>query len=577
MNKTHTTMKKAIFLVAVATIALLSCQKENETTGNLTDNNRITFKASIEAFSDETKATLGSENALVWKGGDINDTDNQPDRIGIYVNDASWEQKNQPFHLNSTTDVEEGEFVYDYDGGNFTNTNATAAFFPWEGTGSDKNNVYDGVAYFKLRDAYWSYDNNKMLTPLVAPITYTNNAVNQPIKFKHAGAAVKLTLNNLPSGTYKVKMSVDGKQITGGFHVNPANAGSEALALDEAEDVTKNTVTLNTWKSSGAFNWIFPVPELTKPKLAFEILDENGIPIWSRSLKAQKNDVKRGEILAMPALDITPYAKFVQDNTTWTFSGNINGSSWKDNVPMVTDGKYWILSGFTFKEGDEFKIRKDNKWDEAYPSSNWVITAAYAGTKDIIFDKDDPTNIRVVDHKCPYPTVVLPTSISIDGSFDDWDAVAGATSGNHTVKVASDATNIYFYSHRDADTRYPEIWGADQAYIYIGLDLDNDSTTGTGDIWGNGPYEFIALMWPYAGSSTSPAFNESPTSSWQCSPTTYSIANLALKGKADSTNGVSIEFSIPRSDLPTIPTTSITIKFFGYSKALSEVTLSRTL
>ncbi len=534
-------MKKALFLVAVATLALLSCQKENGTIDQPV-NHGFTFKASIEAFSDDTKATLGSENALVWKGGDITDTDNQPDRIGIYVNDPTWTDKNQPFHLNSATDVEEGEFVYDYDNGVFTNENATAAFFPWEGAGSDKNNVYDGVAYFKLRDAYWSYDNNKMLTPLVASITYDNKAVNQPIKFKHAGAAVKLTLNNLPSGTYKVKMSVDNKQITGGFHVNPANAGTEALALDAAEDVTKNTVTLNTWKSDGAFNWIFPVPELTKPKLAFEIIDNNGVTVWSRSLKAQSKDVTRGKILAMPALDITPYSKFVQDDAcTWSFSGNINGSAWQDNVPMMKDGKYWILAGCTFAVGDEFKIRKDKAWDEAYPSSNWKFTnETGAGAKDIIFNSETH-EIKVVDHSCPYPVPFIPSpsiSITIDGTMSDWDACTTEstnTSNNYRVfKATYDATNIYLYTKR--------VTVSGQKYIYYDFDTDNNSATGTAEGSRTGLEAFMALVL-YDGTTivTSPGADASYPDA-----NVYSGVVCAGTYASDFTE---TEVSIPRSNL----------------------------
>jgi len=449
-NKEYTTMKKAFFLVAVATLALLSCQKENDlNTVKPAENHGLTFKASIEALSDpDTKAAIDASNGLVWAENDM---------IGIYFPD--WGDKNQPFRLNAASAGQtEGEFTI-ASAADPTGATATAAYFPWWDTeslsadypSSSQTNVWEGVVYFKMKSEYYGYSNGRMLTPLVAPITSSSDN----IAFKHAGAAVKVTINNLVSGTYHTTMSVTGKQISGDFHVNPANAGTEALTLDAAEDATKNSVTLHAWKSSGAFSWIFPVPELTKPKLQFEIKDNNGVPVWSKKLKAQANDLGRGDILVMPALTITPYEKFVQDDAcAWSFSGNINGSAWQDNVPMVSDGKYWILAGCTFKAGDKFKIRKSKAWDEAYPSSDWVFTDALAGSKDIIFNSETK-EIQVVAHSFPYPEADLSSlstsSITINGDMTDWTFVNSLTSNStgtsriRSWKFASDANNLYFY------------------------------------------------------------------------------------------------------------------------------------
>ena len=442
-------MKKLFFVVAIATL-FFSCQKELEPTKEAT-NDRFSFKASIEQLSEPTRGTINDDNQLVWYDNGKTGDDRVVDKIGIYVNDDTWTDKNQPFTLSSGAGTTQGVFTWDYSG-TFSDK-AAAAFYPWQGLGSGYNNVYDNetdgpVMYFKLKDEVWGYNSGDMLTPLIASLSGSTD----PISFKHAGAAVKLTINNLVSGTYVTKMTVAGKQITGGFHVNPANAGTDALALDAAEDATKNTVTLHAWKSSGAFSWVFPVPELTKPKLSFEIKDDNGVTVFSKNLKAQTKDVKRGEILVMPALDITPYSKFVQDNTTWTFSGTINGSAWTDNVPMMTDGKYSILSGCTFAAGDEFKIRYNNAWDTAYPSSNWVFNASNAGTKDIIFNRETH-EIKVVDHKFPYPSVDLSSlsssSITIDGNMSDWSLInslaSTGTSRFRSWKFSSDNDNLYFY------------------------------------------------------------------------------------------------------------------------------------
>lgn len=443
-------MKKSLIIVAFATLFVASCQKENEPAAQNAENKPLSFKASIEQLEEPVKGTIDASNQLVWAKNDL---------IGIYFPD--WEDKNQPFKLN---DSDAGNTVGEFTiatAANPSGATATCAYYPWWDTesgstaypSSSQTNVWEGIVYFKLKSEYYGYSDKKMLTPLVAPITSSSDNIS----FKHAGAAVKLTVNNLVSGTYHTTMTVAGKQITGGFHVNPANAGTDALALDVAEDASQNHVTLHAWKSSGAFTWIFPVPELSKPKLKFEITDENGVPVWSKSLKAQANDLGRGDLLVMPAIDVTPYANFVQDDAcTWSFSGNINGGTWQDDIPMVSDGKYWILAGFTFKEGDEFRIRKDKKWDEAYPEgsgNNWVFTSSNAGAKDIIFNSETH-EIKVVSHKFPYPEVDLSSmasTVTMDGNMEDWTYITGLTSDStgtsriRSWKFTSDSNNLYFY------------------------------------------------------------------------------------------------------------------------------------
>ena len=525
-------MKKAFFLVAVATITLFSCQKEIETNDVKPANDGFTFKASIEALSDaDTKATINASNKLVWATGD---------KIGVYVTESSWTDKNQPFTLSSGEGSSEGEFAWDYTG-EFPSS-AAAAFFPWQGTGTDKNNVYTDNVYFKLPNAYWSYDSGKMLTPLVAKLSGSTD----PINFKHAGAAVKVTTNNLVSGTYHATMSVTGKQITGDFHVQYANAGSDAMELDAAEDASKNNVTLHAWKSSGPFTWIFPVPALTKPKLQFVITDDNGIPVWSKNLKAQANDLNRGDILVFPALD-TPYEKFVQDDAhKWSFSGNINGGSWQDNVPMVSDGKYWILAGCTFAAGDEFKIRKDEKWafegGEEYPSDNWKFNDGNAGAKDIIFNSVTK-EITVVAHSFAYPESFIPSpsmTISIDGTMSDWDACkteSTNSSNNYRVfKATYDKDYIYLYTKR--------VTKDGQQYIYYDFDLDNNSSTGTSEGSRTGLEAYTALAL-YNGTT----INENPVGVSDCNyPDTGVYANVYCKGTV-GTEFTETELRIPRSNL----------------------------
>lgn len=654
-------MKKAFYLVAFAATILLSCQKEAITPDATQKKDGIAFKASIEALG--TKANMNDSFELVWA---------ENDQIGIYVNDESWNDKNQPFTLVGTGNVTSGDFAWDY--GTFDNANATAAFFPWEGTGSDKNNVYDGNAYFKLRDSYWSYTSGKMLTPLVASVTRTGDAYN-PIAFKHAGAAVKVTINNVPAHAHSIGMSVEGQQISGEYSINPANAGTDALALVGTADATKNSVWLNYWNGSESkWDFIFPVPEVTKPKLSFQIWDDNGILVWSKNLKAQSSDLKRGDVLVMPAIDITPYSQFTE-SADWTFCGTIGGiDAWEADIPMYTDGTVCILSGITFAAGDKFKIRKGKAWDEAYPASDYYVNDA--GKYDVVFNISTK-EITLQEAKCPYPaakvklcfginTSSIPhgvafdsntlgaspwpgiemtdkemingkwyykyevpgtavwgqtitdmyvvgidqwntskstgdftsikseywfeatsgqalvqlsdrpadivnthTAITIDGSLAEWASVDGATNSNHTIKVESDDNYIYVYSLRTTSGRYSEIWNGG-GYVYVGLDLDGDESNGE-TLNGNGPYDFVGFFYPYKA-----AYEIGISSYGDCLPSSSSISNVTCLGSADATNGATLEFSIPRADLPSITASVIKVTAWG-NKDMSKVSIYHTL
>ena len=366
-------MKKVFYLVAIATFALLSCQKEIET--ETTQPAKAAFTASIENLASPTKADIDNTNNLVWKTGD---------KIGIYVDESSWEDKNQPFHLSSGEDSYLGGFDWDYSGWSDAN-NVTAAFFPWQGTGSGNNNVSGGTMYFKLRDAYYDYTPGQMLTPLVAPLTKGVSSIS----FKHAGAAVKVTINNLPKGVHSIGMTVDGQQVSGDYHIDPANAGLDALELDNPADVSKNSVWLNfnPTTAEGAYTFLFPVPTLTAPKLSFQIYDDNGILVWTANLKAQADDLGRAEVLVMPDKDITPYKQFNKKSENWTVIGTYNDTNWDADVPMVTDGNLCIAKGLTFAAGGKFKVRKDSAWDESYGNGNDDYYVATAGTYDVIFNE----------------------------------------------------------------------------------------------------------------------------------------------------------------------------------------------
>ena len=590
-------MKKTLFFVAVATLFALSCQKEVDPAQQEKSGNSLAFKASIEQLVDaDTKATINGSNQLVWA---------ESDKIGVYF--PTWGETHQAFTLSSGAGTTQGTFTRDQSG-EYSPTDASVAFFPWQGTGSDKNNVYDGTMYFKLGNDIWGYDNGDMITPLVASISSS-----AAISFKHVGAAVKLTVNNLVSGTYAVKMTAYNKQISGDFHVNPANAGTDPMVLDAAENTSLNHITLHSWKSSGAFSWIFPVPApFDDPKLKFEITDDNDIIVWKKSLAAQADkDLARGDILVMPALSISPYQQFTL-NTSWSVCGDHN--SWGD-TKMVSDGTLFIAKSVTFAANQQFKIRTygDTSWSEpnyGYDQLNgkdgngttgkdkWHVNAVAgtennnikittAGTYDIIFNSSSSDycgykahEIRVVQNGFPYPLPKETASITINGTFTDWDGVTSESAGNTTVKVVSDNNKVYIYVKITGAAS--DIWdnGGDK-YVYALFDLDGDPSNDV-DQWGN-KGDFVLLLYPYAAGPAIVTSSASSATAWICKPNTpYTVSNISLAGAFTEADGsgnrdITYEFSIPRADMPSIPSTDpITITIKG-SKISSSPSISRLL
>ena len=197
-----------------------------------------------------------------------------------------------------------------------------------------------------------------------------------------------------------------------------------------------------------------------------------------------------------------------------------------------------------------------------YLLDNQIDSNVYTAIKDQKFDFD------------LYGIKAAAASIKIDGDMSDWANIEGVSNGNYGMfKATSDDTNLYFYALRSPTGRYSEIWNADYnsaGYIYFGFDLDGNETNGV-SLWGNGPYDYIGVIFPYGASS--PNFNEDLHGA--CLPESCTLKNVVLKGEVTDA-GTAVEFSIPRADLPAIPATPISITSWG-NKDLSKVVLKCTL
>ncbi|MBO7071007.1 MAG: hypothetical protein J6W09_06920 [Bacteroidales bacterium] len=391
-------MKKT--LLFVASIALLfSCQKEIEQPVQTNVDEAFSFNVGIEEMSAPTKAVINASNTLVWSAGD---------KIAVHA--TGW--SDEPFTLKGEGGTTTGVFTWDNQtSSNTFSSDAIAAFFPVNGD----NNYSESTssAYFTLPYSYSKYTSGQMLTPLVATLSNSSD----PIEFKHAGAAVKVVVSNLPAGAHSIGMTVEGQQINGYYHVERANFGTSAMVKNDGSTAVNtgdpNSIWLNYDPADAdrAFTFVFPIPAVTNPTLTFTIYDENDIQVWTRKSKALGSDLGRGKIMVLPDLAITPYKQFKTVSTFYVHA-TLDGSVWGD-YGMYTDGAKSIAKGLVFTAAGEFKVTNGTDW---YPSSNVPVSAA--GTYDIIFDNTTHA-YSVVESKCPYPVAPKPAHhSSITGATD---------------------------------------------------------------------------------------------------------------------------------------------------------------
>ena len=405
-------MKKLFIFAAIAAPLFFSCAKEMDPQTEEVPAAKIAFTASIEDLNAPTKADINASNQLVWAAGD---------KIGVFIPD--WGDKNQAFQLVGAGGSTTGGFARV--DGDFEATTATVAYFPWGGgnnVSNDDSHFYITLPEHNGSDADPTYTSGKMLTPLVAQVTRTGDAYD-PISFKHAGAAVKVSFDsNLPAYAHSIGLTAN-HPIYGYFNIDPANYTDGMVENSAGVNDGKTTSFLHFAPSDAvrSFDFLFPVPPLPAAStLYFNLYDKNDVRIWGAGAKTS-GDVAlgRGKVLSMPSLPaFTPYSDFDQISS-WGVSGTHN--SWGAGTPMATevDGNIHIANDLAFEANAEFKIRKDATWlgydkvdvagsvsdlleDAGAPDHN--IKVKVAGTYDIIFDSTtDKEKIRVVASDVDYP------------------------------------------------------------------------------------------------------------------------------------------------------------------------------
>lgn len=257
-------MKKSIIFAAVLVAAAVSCQKETIQTQDQIVN--FTIQATREACTD-TRAGIDPANGkFTWNSGDA---------IGIYTGSS--------FEKMTTTDDNVSTATFS---GTLEGTPSYAAVFPYSLNARRNSGIY-----VTLPSSY-EWKEGEICTPMLAQYA-------SPLKFKHLGGLVMVTLKDVPANAVKFVFNTD-YDITGEYLINyNQDTFSEEIVMNKT--ATNNEVTYK-FTLTEARDMVFYVPvPVGEYKFGFTLYDADYKQILNKQ-GTTANTVSRAVLLEMPAL-----------------------------------------------------------------------------------------------------------------------------------------------------------------------------------------------------------------------------------------------------------------------------------
>ena len=255
-----------------------------------------------------------------------------------------------------------------------------------------------------------------------------------------------------------------------------------------------------------------------------------------------------------------------------TSSGNaVAQPAAKDITSIVesyesSEAEYVSFSGTLAKSGNYYNINFDGTNAKVgsiqYPAAE-MGADAYDGKRIIVTGY-----FNGLSGGGKYVNVVATNIVDLS----KWADITGAegTGGyNAAFKVMADSDYMYFYVKRTTN-RLADLWGG-AAYHYYAFDTDGDPSTDV-DLWGN-KADILLVVYPYAGSSSAPAFGIAQTGSTL--PDTSSVANAVISGVVTD-SGVETVVAIPRADIAGLPS-SFNVTYWSNKGGSEKLTVPVTL
>ena len=341
VSKLVMTKELFLFIVSIAAVACSAdCLPEEETPAMRT----VSFSASIDKegeFPGEGRASVSDAGVLTWHSGD---------KIAVLDDSGTFRE----FSLSSGSGTTLATFTGTMPAGRHA---TTVAVFPWRAEHSWSSS--DGLS-LALPDEYSTTESGKALMPMIA--TFTSEG--QRLRFRQAGALMKLTLQDIPSGASSLRLSSRGKRLSGFFTI-PDVFAEDAATAAEATVEGDSTVTVNFSRTASEMSFFLPLPSVTLNGFTIDLYNSSGTLLGRKRAPATQA-VPRGRFLQMPAVALTPVTeykklKFIEYNV---LQGMIN--DYLNNMDNFVAWVNWrspdvlvICEGRTY--GNDQSISDDNR------------------------------------------------------------------------------------------------------------------------------------------------------------------------------------------------------------------------
>ncbi len=300
----------------MALTALCACTREADVPETPASPRVLTLNLGAEP-SPGTRVTFENDITFKWSEGDVvgaymysTTKKNVPGSYGVEGEYGPWIA---PFTLKSGAGTGNGEFSFEIMYPENGETVGHVAMYPY--VDQEYIDIYNGEALVQTLHYKTSYnpDNGNLVyvlprywkdlpnlggvrMPMVANLDLAASSAT----FRHVGAAVKVTLKNVPADARYFKLTAD-KNISGEFVINQSEIGSGVLHGDGASNMVEFQLAEGVGKYLESVDIYFPVPAGTYT-FGLGIYGDGKVILEKQGTTS--NTLARGTILRLPAVDL---------------------------------------------------------------------------------------------------------------------------------------------------------------------------------------------------------------------------------------------------------------------------------
>lgn len=333
-------MKKYISLISLAVVIMASCQKEAvQPEGSQTpEQELVTIYASLEDVKSAVNTSTGD---FSWALGE-----------GISVAPTSGTS----YYTFNCSIPESGAFEGTETPGNIAVSPAQTGTFT-----SDTEFQVSFPASYTWADGV----TNALMVGTKVDDTYK-------YQFKHAGALLVVTYENVPANTsaLRVVSTTAGQKLTGTVTLAGSAVGDIEIANDN-EALTGNQVDINFEKTTGnvaSRTFYVPVPTGHYDAITFSLVNDDA-DITASTVKTLKNaNLARTDVVVFPTITL-------KEGFTPETVGNIdNTSAWGDAWSNL----------YTIEKGQILHLEFENYGSKVNSWNNWVLFV----TNNVLYNAD---------------------------------------------------------------------------------------------------------------------------------------------------------------------------------------------